>query len=169
MQLKTEAGTVPTSNLKAVAGSAHVDQDEEYARTIIKRAAGDDAFERYSRAAICNLWRPVRGPVTNNPLAVCDFSTMDRDEDVMRMAGSYGSAYSVAYSPRQRWCYMSHQQPDEAIMLLCYDSNMGRNGEALWTGHVACTVLGEQRLPELVGQPEVPRRSVEVRLFALWK
>ncbi|BGP43580.1 hypothetical protein JCM10450v2_007753 [Rhodotorula kratochvilovae] len=169
MQLKTEAGSVPTSTLKAVAGSAHVDQDEDYARTIIRRAAGDDAFERYSRAEIINLWRPIRGPVTNNPLAVSDFSTMDPERDTMRMAGSYGSAYSVAYHERQRWHYLSHQTPDEAVLLLCYDSNMGKNGEALYTGHVACKVLNEERLPELVGKPEIPRRSVEVRLFALYK
>ncbi|GAA5901023.1 hypothetical protein JCM8208_007595 [Rhodotorula glutinis] len=168
MQLKIEAGQVPTSSIKAVAGSAHVDQDEEYARTIIKRAAGDDVFERYSRAAICNLWRPVRGPVTDNSLAVSDYSTMSGD-DVMRMAGSYGSALSVSYNESQRWCYLSHQQPDEAVMLLCFDSNMGRNGEALYTGHVACSIVNEERLPELVGKPEVLRRSVEVRLFALWK
>ncbi|GAA5998823.1 uncharacterized protein JCM10292_005726 [Rhodotorula paludigena] len=165
-QLKVEKDFAPAANpLKAIAGSAHVDQDEEYARTIVKRAAGDDAFERYSRCCIINLWRPLR-VVTNNPLAVSDFRTMDVDKDIMRMAGSYGTAYSVAHSPSQKWCYVQHQQPDEALMLLCYDSNMGKNGEALYTGHVACKVLNE---PKPEGVEEIARRSVEVRLFAFFK
>lgn len=55
--------------------------------------------------------------------------------------------------------------PDEAYLLRCFDSNQGRDGEALYAGHVACTVLNEPKSPS--EQPEVPRRSVEVRLFVL--
>lgn len=81
-QLKVEKEFASASAPKAVAGFAHVDQDEvkpfllavflisrvlttlltqEYARTIIKRAAGEDAFEKYSRLQIINIWRPLRG------------------------------------------------------------------------------------------------------------
>ncbi|BGP11453.1 hypothetical protein JCM10049v2_007360 [Rhodotorula toruloides] len=169
MQMKLEKGFAPTTDLKAVASFAHVDQDEEYARTIIKRAAGDDVFEKYSRAEIVNIWRPLHGPVTNNPLAVSDFFSMDLDKDVMRMAGSYGTAYSVSYSPRQRWAYLQHMQPDEAYLLRCYDSNMGKNGEALFTGHVACEMLNEPDPVGLEGKPKVPRRSVEARMFVLYE
>lgn len=169
MQLKLEKGFAPTTDLKAVASFAHVGQDEDYARTTIKCAAGDDVFEKDSRAEIVNISRPLHGPVTNNPLAVSDFFSMDFKKDVMRMAGSYGTAYSVSCSPRQRWAYLRHMMPNEAYLLRCYDSNMGKNGEALFTGHVACEMLNEPDPVGLEGQPKIPRRSVEARMFALYE
>lgn len=56
--------------------------------------------------------------------------------------------------------------PDEAYLLRCFDSQQGRDGEALYAGHVACTVLNEPAGPTRA-EVEVPRRSVEVRLFVL--
>ncbi|GAA5966914.1 hypothetical protein JCM8115_006203 [Rhodotorula mucilaginosa] len=166
-QLKVEKEFASASAPKAVAGFAHVDQDEEYARTIIKRAAGEDAFEKYSRLQIINIWRPLRGPVTNHPLAVCDFSTLDVEQDILHMAGSYGTAYGVSSSADQRWGYVSNMMPHEAYLLRCFDSQQGRHGEALYAGHVACTVLNEEQLQLDHDVVHVPRRSVEVRLFVL--
>ena len=51
----------PAETLKAISSSAHVDQDEEYARVVAKRAAGDDVFERYRGFQIFKLCRPVHG------------------------------------------------------------------------------------------------------------
>ncbi|BGP20102.1 hypothetical protein JCM10213_002647 [Rhodosporidiobolus nylandii] len=166
-QKQVEKALPPSTHIKATAGSAHVDQDEEYARTIIKRAAGEDVFDKYSRLQIINLWRPLRGPVTNKPLAVSHFKTMEVEKDILRMAGSYGTAYSVSYSPQQRWGYLSHQMPSETLWLRCYDSNMGRNGEALYTGHVAADILNEPDPVGLEGKEKVPRISCEVRLVVL--
>ncbi|BGP27715.1 hypothetical protein JCM10295v2_006690 [Rhodotorula toruloides] len=163
MQMKLEKAFAPTTNLKAVASFAHFDQDEYYARTIIKRAAGDDVFEKYSPPEIVNIWRPLlHGPVTN-PLAVSDFSSMDLDKDVMRMAGSYDTAYSAG------WAYLQHTQPNEAYLLRCYNSNMGMDGEALFTRHAACEMLNEPDPIGLEGKPKVPRRSVEGRMSVLYE
>ena len=120
------------------------------------------------------------GPVRNHPLAVCDFSTLDVEQDILHMAGSYGTAYGVSSSgelctasrgwfwaddrlcppAQQQWGYVSNMMPDEAYLLRCFDSHQGRHGEALYAGHVACTVLNDE-------DHVVPRRSVEVRLFVL--
>jgi hypothetical protein len=128
--------------------------------------------------------------VTNNPLAVCDFSTLDVEQDILHMAGSYGTAYGVSSSGElctashgrfwldrltndgvrpadQRWGYVSNMMPDEAYLLRCFDSQQGRYGEALYAGHVACTVLNEEQLQLDHDVVHVPRRSVEVRLFVL--
>lgn len=40
-QLSPEKGMPPLKQVKATARSAHVDQDEDYARVICKRAAGE--------------------------------------------------------------------------------------------------------------------------------
>ncbi|GAA6008310.1 hypothetical protein JCM10207_000081 [Rhodosporidiobolus poonsookiae] len=166
-QQKVEKNHAPTADPKATASTAHVDQDVEYARTILKRAAGDDVFEKYSRCQIINLWRPLVPRVTNKPLLVSDFFSMDPEKDCMRMAGGYGTAYSVSYSPAQRWAYLSHQRPTEPLLLKCYDSNMGAHGESLYTAHVAGDILNERPLPAGEEVDEVPRMSVEVRLFVL--
>lgn len=36
--------------------------------------------------------------MTNNPLAVCDFSSLQVEQDILHMAGSYGTAYGVSQS-----------------------------------------------------------------------
>ncbi|OXG97721.1 hypothetical protein C369_07417 [Cryptococcus neoformans A5-35-17] len=59
-------------------------------------------------------------------------------------ASQFGSGYDIHHSPSQRWAYIRHQMPDEAILLKCYDTDQGK---------------GEER----------PRESVEVRLVAVWE
>ncbi|GAA5951452.1 hypothetical protein JCM3765_005939 [Sporobolomyces pararoseus] len=160
----------PAETVKAISSSAHVDQDEEYARIIAKRAAGEDVFEKYSRVQIVNLWRPLQGPVTNAPLAVCSYRSMDFEKDLMRCAGAYGTHWSVSFSPQQQWSYISHQMPNEALLLRCYDSEMGSKGQALFSAHTAVDVINEP-LPNGIeeGTPLVPRTSVEVRLIVMHK
>lgn len=60
-QKAVQKDTPPAGTVKAISSSAHVDQDEGYARVVAKRAAGDDVFERYRRVQIVNLWRPLQG------------------------------------------------------------------------------------------------------------
>ncbi|GAA5901509.1 uncharacterized protein JCM6883_000235 [Sporobolomyces salmoneus] len=160
----------PAETVKAISSSAHVDQDEEYARVVAKRAAGEDVFEKYRRIQIVNLWRPLQGPVTNAPLAVCSYRSMNFEKDLMRCAGAYGTHWSISHSPQQQWSYISHQMPDEALLLRCYDSEMGSRGQALFSAHTAVDVIDEP-LPAGIeeGTPLVPRTSVEVRLIVLHK
>ncbi|GAA5855750.1 hypothetical protein JCM3766R1_002223 [Sporobolomyces carnicolor] len=169
-QKAVQKDTPPAGTVKAISSSAHVDQDEGYARVVAKRAAGDDVFERYRRVQIVNLWRPLQGPVTNAPLAVCSYRSLDFEEDLMRCAGAYGTHWSISHSPEQRWSYISHQMPDEALLLRCYDSHMGAEGQALFSAHTAVDV-NDEPLPTGIaeGTPLVPRTSVEVRLIVLHK
>ncbi|GAA5832697.1 hypothetical protein JCM5353_003066 [Sporobolomyces roseus] len=169
-QKAVQRNAPPAHLVKAISSSAHVDQDEEYGRIIAKKAAGDDVFERYHRVQIVNLWRPLQGPVTNAPLAVCDFRSVDVKKDLSRHAGAYGTHWSVAHSPEQRWAYISHQMPNEALLLRCYCSEMGAKGQALFSAHTAVDVINEP-LPAGVeeGTPLIPRTSVEVRLIVLHK
>jgi predicted N-acetyltransferase YhbS len=52
--------------------------------------------------------------------------------------------------------------PDEVILLKCYDSLQGKDGSALYCGHVAVQVDGDD---EGIAQELVkPRESIEVRL-----
>ncbi len=79
-----------------------------------------------NRFAVVNLWRPIRGPVEESPLAVCDGRSM-RQSDFVEQDLIYrdrkGEVYAVAYSPDHRWFYVGAQRKDEVLLLKCYDSD----------------------------------------------
>ena len=68
--------------------------------------------------AFVNLWRPIVGPVWDNPLAVCEARSVapedlvDTDiqhfgEDDLTTPRHSGQIYSVRYNPAHRWFYLS--------------------------------------------------------------
>src|SRR6201987_2379753 len=66
------------------------------------------------RFGIVNVWRPIRGPVLDSPLALCDARSFT-DEDLIASDLVYphvrGETSSVAYNPNHRWVYFSEMQP----------------------------------------------------------
>jgi hypothetical protein len=79
-----------------------------------------------NRFAVVNVWRPIRGPVEESPLAVCDGRSMkQRDfiEQDLIYRDRTGEVYAVAYSPDHRWFYVGGQRKDEVLLLKCYDSD----------------------------------------------
>ncbi|GAA6059583.1 hypothetical protein JCM10212_000639 [Sporobolomyces blumeae] len=169
LQTEVQKDRTPSENVRAVASAAHIDQDEQRAREVAKTAAGDDVFDKYRRVQIVNLWRPLKGPVTNAPLAACDYRGFDSENDLLRVKSAYGDSVAVSYSPGQRWAYVSHQMPDEVLLLRCYDSNMGIDGEALFSAHSAVEIVNEPAPFGREREPVVPRTSVEVRFVVLHK
>jgi hypothetical protein len=64
------------TTIRPTASGAHVDQDGPNSRRMCMGAAGEDVFDKYKRVQQLNVWRPLKGPVTCKPLAVCDGSTV---------------------------------------------------------------------------------------------
>ncbi len=61
------------------------------------------------RVQIINLWRPIRGPLWDSPLAVCDASSVSFDDLVpsdLVYPHRVGETYQVSYSPAHRWFYV---------------------------------------------------------------
>ncbi len=114
------------------------------------------------RFAVINVWKPIRGPVQDTPLAVCDAQSI-RPEDLIASDLKYedrtGEVYSLAYNARQRWFYFSQMQADEAMLIKCYDS--ASDGRARFTCHSAF------RDPTAPGGAEA-RESIEVRTLAFF-
>ncbi|ODN83729.1 hypothetical protein L202_01821 [Cryptococcus amylolentus CBS 6039] len=164
-QQAPEKGFVPTSRVQPTAGLAHVDQNAEWGFELCGKAIGKPAGE-FKRVQIINLWRPLHGPVTNAPLFMLDPTTLS-PQDLGTHASQFGSGYDIHHSPSQRWAYIRHQMPDEAILLKCYDTDQGKGGEVLWCAHGAGEVDGDGLADE--GEEERPRESVEVRLVAVWE
>lgn len=113
------------------------------------------------RFAVINVWKPIRGPVEEAPLAICDARTI-HPEDLLASDLRYrertGEIYALAFAPRHRWYYFPRMQADEAMLLKCYDSDVR---SARFTAH---TAIDDPTTPP--GAP--PRESIEVRTLAFY-
>lgn len=115
-----------------------------------------------NRFAFINVWRPIRGPVEEAALAVCDAQSMEPDDFIatdLKYRDRTGEVYSIAYSPNHRWFYFPRMRNDEVLLLKCYDSSE-RVG-ARFTAHCA---FDDPTSP----QSAAPRESIEVRTITFF-
>jgi hypothetical protein len=111
------------------------------------------------RFAEINAWRPIRGPVEETPLAVCDAQSMTPADFVatdLRYHDRTGEVYSVSFNPTHRWYYFPKMQRDEVLLLKCYDS--ADDGRARFTAH---TGFDDPSSPP----DAAPRESIETRML----
>lgn len=131
--------------------------------------AGRPAYSG-QRMALINVWRPIIGPVQDQPLAVCDArSTAAGDfvatdihhfgEHDLEHPRHSGEIYSVIYNPLHRWYYASDMQPDEVLLLKNWDS--AADGRATFTPH---TGFKNPAAPATA----VARESIEVRTLVVF-
>ncbi len=114
-----------------------------------------------NRFAVINVWRPIRGPVEETPLAVCDAQSIAAQDFVIHdliYRDRKGEVYSVAYSPEHRWYYFPQMERDEVMLLKCYDS---KTDVARFTAHSAFDDPGSPA-------NAAPRESIEVRTIAFF-
>lgn len=104
----------------------HVDQTHLSGRNRVLEHLPDEAEELLKgRVQVINLWRPIRGPVLDAPLAMADGRTVDPDDLIasdLIYPDRKGETYSVRYNPGHRWYYVPRMTADEALLLKCYDS-----------------------------------------------
>jgi hypothetical protein len=114
------------------------------------------------RFAVINVWRPIRGPVQESPLAVCDARSIAQEDFVptdLVYRDRKGEVYSVAFNPSHHWFYFPSMQTTEALLLKCYDS--ADDGRARFTAHSA---FDDPTTP-----PNAPaRESIEARTLAFF-
>jgi hypothetical protein len=138
------------------------------AREILAEAGRTDLADR--RFAFVNLWRPVVGPVHDNPLAVCDARSVSPDDLVPTDIHHYGEGdlatprhsgqiYSLRHNPAHRWFYASAMRPDEVLLLKGYDSRA--DGRARFMPHTGF------RNPACPSE-FVPRESIEARTLVIF-
>jgi hypothetical protein len=129
----------------------------------VRDLVGGDEVEQLieRRFAVINVWRPIRGPVQQAPLAFCDASSLVQDDFVptdLRYRDRVGEIYSLTWRPEHRWFYYPGMSADEALLLKCYDSDPQR---ACFTAH---TAIDDPSSP--AGAPA--RESIEVRTLAFF-
>jgi hypothetical protein len=136
----------------------HVDHTANSGPQRVRDFFGEDA-ERLlrGRVQVINLWRPIRGPLRDAPLAMCDVESV-APEDLVASDLVYqqrvGETYAVTYNPSHRWYYVPEMQPHEALLLKCYDSET--DGRARFLPH---TAFVDPTTPE----DAPPRESIELR------
>jgi hypothetical protein len=140
----------------------HVDHTVQSGPQRVRDLLPDDAEALLrGRVQIINLWRPIRGPLHDMPLAVADAQTV-RPERLVASDLVYqsrvGETYSVTYDSAHRWYYVPRMETDEVLLLKCYDSRT--DGRARFAPH---TAFIDPTTPP--GAP--PRESIELRALVL--
>jgi hypothetical protein len=114
------------------------------------------------RFSVINVWRPIRGPVQDSPLAVSDARSVD-NEDLVATDLIYpdrtGEIYYVKFNPQHKWFYAPAMRNDEIILIKCYDSAL--DGRARFVPH---TAFVDPTTPS--GAP--PRESIELRTLVFY-
>jgi hypothetical protein len=142
----------------------HVDQTVTSGANRVREHVPEEADELLKgRVQVINLWRPIRGPVRDTPLAMLDGTTV-KEGDLVASDLVYpnrrGETYSVKYNPDHRWFYFPDMTPDEAILLKCYDS--ATDGRTRFGPH---TAFVDPTTP-----PDAPpRESIELRTLVFHK
>lgn len=113
------------------------------------------------RFAFINLWRPIRGPLRDAPLAVCDARSVASDDFVgsdQIYPDRRGETYVVTFNPAHRWFYVPAMRAEEALLIKCYDS---LEDVARFVPHSAFT--------DPTTPPDaLPRESIEIRTIAFF-
>ncbi len=128
----------------------------------VRDLMGDEAEALLTRRfAFVNVWRPIKGPVLDTPLAVCDARSV-ADGDLVASSLIYqdrtGEIQVATYNPEHRWFYFPRMTVDETIMIKCFDS---RRDVARFVPHVA---FDDPTTP-----PDAPpRESIEIRTVAFF-
>src|SRR5215472_16370752 len=95
----------------------HVDHTARSGPQRVRDLMGEEAEELLKgRVQVINLWRPIRGPLRDAPLAVCDSRTVDPQDLVpsdLVYRERVGETYSVKFNPAHRWYYAPEMRSDE--------------------------------------------------------
>jgi len=163
-----EANIKDTPDSRQPVSRVHVDQTPKAGFRRVHDHTGADADALLKgRARLINVWRPLRGPVKDIPLAVADFRSVKLDDlvasQLIYSPENVGETFSVNYNPNHKWWYLSDMKPNELYLIKCFDSkslavpDVPNNGIASLTPH---TAFVDERY---VGQAVEPRQSIEVR------
>jgi hypothetical protein len=138
--------------------SVHNDYTVKSGPQRVRDLMGEEADELLRhRFEMINVWRPIRGPLRDAPLAVCDATSVAPADFVLSdlvYRDRTGETYRVRYNPEHRWFYVPEMRADEAILIKCYDS--AEDGRARFTAHSA---FEDPTAPADM----LPRESIELR------
>lgn len=129
----------------------------------VRDLLGEDASDLLRRRfSVINVWRPIRGPVQDAPLALADAQSVEAADFVatdLLYPDRTGEIYYVKFNPSHRWFYASAMRAHEVMLIKCFDSAV--DGRARFVPHAA---FMDPTTP--AGAP--PRESVELRTLVFY-
>ncbi len=136
----------------------HVDHTAISGPQRVRDLLPDEAEELLKgRLQVINLWRPIRGPLRDAPLAVCDARTVSPDDLVpsdLVYHERVGETYSVTWNPAHEWYYVPEMKREQALLLKICDTKT--DGRARFMPHTSFT--------DPTTPPDAfPRESIELR------
>jgi hypothetical protein len=151
------------SGIKMPAKRVHNDYTAWSSPKRVRDLMGKEAEELLKhRFAIINLWRPIRGPLLESPLALCDAQSLEEENLIasdLKYPERTGETYSITYNPSQRYYYFPKMQADEAVLIRCFDSAL--EGPHRFSAH---TGFDDPETPA----EAPPRESIEVRTLVFY-
>ena len=144
-------------------GAVHMDYTERTTWQDYLQVHGQKIPES-SQIISLNFWRPLVEVIHDQPLAICDASSVQPHDLFETVVTGYGAdsyswhdigieTYNVKYSPAHRWFYYSAMRNHEVLVFKSYDSR-GVIGRAC--PHASFSVSN---------QAAPPRRSIELRVL----
>jgi hypothetical protein len=151
------------SCIKLPAKRVHNDYTAWSSPMRVRQLMGEEAEELLKRRfAIINLWRPIRGPVLESPLTLCDAQSLSEENLIasdLKYPDRTGETYSITYNPNQRYYYFPKMRADEAVLIRCFDSAL--EGAARFSAHTG--------FDDPTSPPNAPpRESLEVRTLVFY-
>jgi hypothetical protein len=141
----------------------HNDYTEKSGPQRVRDLLGDEADELLQkRFAVINVWRPIRGPVEDSPLAVSDARSVAEGDLVatdLIYPDRTGEIYYVKFNPEHRWFYVPAMSRDEVLLIKCYDSVA--DGRARFVPHSAF-------VDPTAPRGASPRESIELRTLVFF-
>jgi hypothetical protein len=150
---------IPRQPVPRVHNDYTVKSGPQRVRDLLRDDASDLLRRRFS---VVNVWRPIRGPVQDAPLAVADAQSVDRDDLVatdLIYPDRTGEIYYVKFNPSHRWFYASAMRQDEVMLIKCFDS--ADDGRARFVPHSAF-------VDPTTPADALPRESIELRTLVFY-
>jgi hypothetical protein len=153
----------PTRPRREPVPRVHVDYTLKSGPQRVRDLMGNEADDLLQRRfSIINVWRPIRGPLEDAPLALCDARSVSPEDLVatdLLYTDRVGETYNVRHNIAHRWFYAPRMRPDEVLMFRCYDSM--NDGRARFVPHAA---FDDPTAPRNV----IPRESIELRALVFY-
>jgi hypothetical protein len=157
--------------LGSYARAAHADfADVVFDRAhkmLTKRGVSEEEAQRLDLMFV-NTWKPFGRVVSDNPLAILDWTTLDPDRDVHGLARGAtvekGNILvsTVTYNPAHRWMYLPDMTPEEVWFFKQADSRPPRSDLSRHAFHTSFRQPGDNAA-------ERSRRSIAVRLLCAFE
>ncbi|KAK3344776.1 hypothetical protein B0H65DRAFT_524018 [Neurospora tetraspora] len=108
---------------------AHIDFTPEEGERMIRVLFGDRAEEVLKgRWQVVNVWKPIRGPLNDWPLGLCDARTLDFEKDTVASDVVFDNFYTenmqVYHNPASEWYYLPDHNTWEAFIFKSTDSDL---------------------------------------------